>query len=143
MDQDDPEVWSGIALQVAGWLPQDEAFDLRTRALTRIESHSANITQGISATRHPRSGEVLREHLEALWKHPQLWDDHPFTNWHAFDAICCIEHLLQLDAAPAEYEARARELSNHVCVGTRESCGTFLSRYYDWIPKPDLGTLGL
>jgi hypothetical protein len=141
--QDDSDVWRGIALQVAGALPQEEAFALLVGALSRAESHTANITQGISATLHPKAAGILREHLALLWRHPNLWDEDKFTNWHAFDAICCIEHLLQLGESPAEYAERARELSNHACAGTRESCGTFLSRYYDWIQKPDLGRLGL
>ena len=143
MNQEDSDIWRAIALQVGSFLPQAEAFDLLVHALDRTESHTANITQGISATRDPRAIATLQQHLETLWNHPNLWDDDRFTNWHAFDAICCIEHLLQLGLHPAEYAERARELSNHVCVGTRESCGTFLSRYYDWIPQPNLGRLGL
>jgi len=142
MSQDDPDVWSGIALQVGGCLPQDEAFELLVAALNRIHSHSANITQGISATRHPKAADVLRRHLDALWRHPHLWDDDHFTNWPAFDTICCIAHLLDLGVEPAEFEERVRKLSKHVCAGTRDSCGTFLSKHYPWIPKPDLGSLG-
>lgn len=143
MTQDDPDVWSGIAMPVGGCLPQDEAFELLNGALNRVESHTANITQGISITRHPKAAASLRGHLDKLWSHPQLWDDDPFTNWPAFDAICCIAHLLDLGVDSADLEPRVRALSKHACAGTRDSCGTFLSKYYPWIPTPDLGALGL
>jgi len=142
MRQDDPHAWSALAGQVGGWLPQEEAFELLTHALKSVESHSANITQGISITRHPGGAGILRAHLQKLWRHPGLWDDDPFTNWHAFDAICCIQHLIQLGDSPDEFLEQVRALSAHACAGTRESCATFLSSHYDWIPKPDLGPLG-
>lgn len=143
MKQDDPNVWSAIALDVAGRLPRDEAFDVLVSALDRIDSHTANITQGISATRHANAGEVLQRHFQDLWSRPNLWDDDQFTNWTAFDAICCLSHLLDLGVDPKEFEAQARQLHAHVCAGSRNACSTFLSRHYAWIQKPDLGSLGL
>jgi len=143
MKQGDPELWSGMALQAAGFLDPQEAFDLLVHALDRVDSHTANITQAIAATRHPKAEQVLRLHLDELWAAPDLWEDDRFNNWTAFDAICCISHLLELGLAPEELEDKARQLSRHVCAGTRDSCGTFLSKYYGWIPKPDLGALGL
>ena len=139
MDRGGFEVWSALALQAAGWLPRDEAFGLLARALAAVESHSANITQGIAATRHPDALGLLDAHLESLWSHPDLWDDDPFVNWRAYDAICCIEHLIQLGVSTDKYQDRARALSAHASAGTRESCGAHLGRHYDWLPKPDPG----
>ena len=143
MKQGDPGLWSGMALQAASFLGQDEAFELLVRALERVDSHTANITQAIAATGHPKAEPVLRRHLEELWSSPRLWDDDPFTNWTAFDTICCISHLLELGIAPSELEDKARRLGQHVCKGIRDSCGTFLGKHYSWIPKRDLGALGL
>lgn len=143
MKHGNPAIWSGMALEAAGFLGQDEAFALLVDALGRVGSPTANVTQAIAATRHPKAEEVLRRHLEQLWAHPVLWDDDRFTNWTAFDATCCISHLLELGVAPEELEDKARQLSRHACKGNRESCGTFLGKHYDWIPGPDLGALGL
>jgi len=143
MKQGDPELWSGIALQAAGFLGQEEAFDLLANALNRVDSHTANITQAIAATRHPKAEQILRRHLEELWANPALWENDHFNNWTAFDATCCVAHLLELGIAPDELEDKARQLSKHVCKGNRDSCGTFLSKHYDWITKPDLGALGV
>jgi hypothetical protein len=138
MTQPEPEYWSSVALAVAHYIPKDEAFGLLRHALANIDSHTANVTQGIAATKHPEAKPLLEKHLEHLWIHPDLWADDPFNNWRAFDATCCIANLLELDAQPTEYEAKVRALSRHVCAGNRQSCGTFLHQYYDWLHKPQI-----
>jgi ribosomal protein S18 acetylase RimI-like enzyme len=143
MAQHDPQVWSALALDVAGFLPQEEAFGLLVEAFHRTDAHTANLTQGIAATKHPGAAALLDQHLDELWAHPGLWEDDSFTNWIAFDAICCLAHLLDLGIAPADHEDKARRLSQHVCAGTRQSCAGFLGKHYDWMPKPNLGALGL
>jgi hypothetical protein len=138
MSQPEPEYWSSIALPVAYYLPSEEAFALLRDALARLDSHTANITQGIATTKHPKAKALLEEHLEQLWSRPDLWADDPFNNWRAFDATCCIQNLLDLGAQPSQYEAKVRALSKHVCAGNRQSCGTFLHQYYDWLQKPEI-----
>src|SRR5262249_12782007 len=48
-----------IALPVAGALPQEEAFARLCIALRTADSPTANLTQGIAATRHPGARAVL------------------------------------------------------------------------------------
>ena len=142
MSQDDVTLWSCLALPVGDSLPQEEAFELLVGSLNRLDAHTANITQGIAATKHPLAKEVLSKHLDQLWQHPRIWEDDPFTNWPAFDAICCIQHLLQLGVSPAALEDKVRLLSGHACAGTRESCAGFLHEYYDWLAKPEFRGFG-
>lgn len=132
-----PEHWSAIALAVGSFLPRDEAFQLLVQALSQISTHTANVTQGIQVTKHPDASDVLRKHLEILWKAPNLWEDDSFNNWAAFDATCCIEHLLQLGASPKEFEAKVKALWEHPCAGNRDSVRNFLHKFYDWLPTPD------
>ena len=137
MQHGEPEHWSGIAIQVATCLPQEEAYQTLVNALHKLERNTANISQGISLTKHPRAREELSLLLERLWVHPNLWDDDSFTNWHAFDALCCIQHLLDLGAPPEEHESRVRRLFEHKCSGNRDSCSSYLHKYYAWLPKPE------
>lgn len=126
---------SGVALDAARVLPRDEAFDLLVAALDRSRDGRAlcNLLQGIAATKHPGADILLREQLERLWASPQLWEHDSFTNWTAYDAQTCIQELLNLGASPSEFEAKVRMLAEHSCDGIRQSCRTFLGKYYPWL----------
>jgi hypothetical protein len=138
MDVGDPEHWSAIALWISHALPREEAFIRLRDHLARLPSHTANITQAIAHTRHGDAEDLLRRHLANLWSNPQLWLDDAFLNWTAFDATCCISHLLELGAPAPAFENQVRELTRHACAGNRDSCATFLHEYYDWIPGRQL-----
>jgi hypothetical protein len=126
--------WSGIALSVASYLPQQEAFDTLVHTLHRLKhGRTANISQGISLTKHLNAESTLRQHFAKLWEYPELWDDDDFQNWIAFDAITCISHLLELGAAPDDFDGQVRRLSEHICEGSRKSCRVFLSKHYLWL----------
>lgn len=129
-----PGEWSGVALSVASHLPRDEAFDILLRALHTVEiGHSSNIGQALAITKHPEAELALRRHLDAIWAHSELWDDTEFLNWVAFDATTCIAHLIELGAAPGDFEERVRRLARHICVHNRDSCRNFLSKHYGWL----------
>lgn len=126
--------WSGIAGSVGNLLPSDEAFDLLSNALAATPlGRTGNIVQGIAMTKHRAAQELLRRHLDALWRQPSLWDDDLFTNWIAFDAITSIEHLIELGVPPDELRDRVKLLASHVCVGTQRSCRGFLGKHYPWL----------
>lgn len=133
MQNGGPEHWSGIALSVAGQLPSDEAFTTLVQALHRTDIGStSNISQGIAHTKHPDAEVTLRNHLAAIWAHPGLWDDANY-NWVAFDATTCIAHLIELGASPSDFTNQVRQLSEHTCSESRDSCRNFLSRHYLWL----------
>jgi hypothetical protein len=129
-----PSDLSGIALDVAGCLPLEEAFEILIRGLETAEiGKSSNISQAISLTKHPKAEETLRKYLKSIWKHPALWIGADFLNWVAFDATTCIAHLIELGVSPPEFSDKVRELSTHVCSHNRESCRNFLSKHYSWL----------
>jgi hypothetical protein len=65
---------SAVSLDVAARLPSAEAFEILIRGLRTAEiGQTCNITQAISLTKHPRSEETLRKHLNDIWQHPALW----------------------------------------------------------------------
>lgn len=136
MKEGNSDYWRSIASAVAMYLPQEEAYRLLLGALEQMNEHTANITQGISLTKHPEAPARLRDLLDRQWSHPRLWDDASFTNWYAFDALCCIQHLLDVGAPHEEFEDKVRKLSEHPCSGNRESCAAYLHNYYGWLPKP-------
>jgi hypothetical protein len=125
---------SAVALNVAGRLPKEEAFEILVRGLRTAEiGQTSNISQAISLTKHPNAEETLRKHLNSIWQHTAFWDDSEFVNWVAFDATTCIGHLIDLGVSPAEFSDKVRELSGHVCSHNRDSCRNFLSKHYQWL----------
>jgi hypothetical protein len=134
MQHASPSEWCGVATPIAAQLPRDEAFDILLRALHTVDvGRSANITQAIAGTKHPDAEPVLRRHLEAVWKHPGLWNNDKFLNWVAFDATACIANLVELGDAASDFEEYVRQLSAHLCVGNRDSCRNYLSKHYAWL----------
>jgi hypothetical protein len=126
--------WSLVANLVSYALPADEAFAVLTSALERTPSHESNLIQAIALTKHQEAAPFLRHRLSNLWSRSELWADDSFLNWTAYDATCCISHLLELGEKPADYEEMARALSSHVCAGNRDSCVQYLHQCYEWIP---------
>jgi hypothetical protein len=123
---------------IGQYVPQQEAFDFLFRLLQQPSGYpSANITQAIAITKHPEAEGVIRAHFTELWADATLWDDAPFTNWRAFDATCCIAHLLELGVPSREFEEKVGALAQHSCKGNRDSCSTFLHTYFDWLPAPN------
>ncbi|HXI73603.1 MAG TPA: hypothetical protein VNN22_24940 [Verrucomicrobiae bacterium] len=131
MQHGSSEHWAAIALRVADHLPQQEAFDFLVQALQQAEiGRSSNITQGISATKHPSAETVLRKQLGLIWEHPALWDDSTFLNWVASDATNCINRLIEVGVSPADFAEQAQRLSQHVCSRNRDSWNRRLSKHY-------------
>lgn len=134
MRSEDSDHWSAVASTVSYRLPQPEAFELLRSALAHAPAgRSANITQGISLTKHPQAMPLLRKHLADLIVSKDFPNDDPFNNFVAYDAICCVSHLIDLGASPAEFEESVRILANHRCAGTRKSCRDHLKKYFDWL----------
>ncbi len=107
----DEHNWSSIALSVASILPQEEAYLILAECLAKVDGQSsANISQGIAATKHPSAQGTLRALLDRLWNNPRLWDDDAFINWIGYDATCCIQHLLELGQPAIEFEEKVLTL---------------------------------
>ncbi len=126
--------WCAVALSVASELPRDEAFAFLVQALNQTEiGETANLTQAIAATKHPEAEAKLRRNLAAIWAHPDLWANEDHMNKVAYDAMTCIEHLIQLGVPPSDFAEQVRQLSEHVCPGNRDCVRTFLGKYYSWL----------
>lgn len=122
---------SCIALSVAGELPLEEAFLELVRCLAMAKlGKTANFCQAIAHTKHPKAEAMLRNHLDRVWKERALWDDDSFLNWLAYDAMTCIEHLIELGARPVDFEQRVLALFKHPCEGNRDSCQRRLGKLY-------------
>jgi hypothetical protein len=133
----DESVWELSAMFIATALNQEEAFQLLSERLSLSTDDMIDILwrQCIAATKHPQAQSVLREELEKLKSGPSVWADDDFFNWPACAVTCCIEHLLELGAKPADFEATVLKLAQHPCAGNRQSCQSSLAKYYDWIEK--------
>jgi hypothetical protein len=125
--------WPGVAMSVAYHLPQEESFDILLRALGSLDiGKCSNITQAIALTKHPNAESTLRNHLEVVWAHKAIWEDDEFLNWVAYDAMSCIQHLIELGASSSTFEEQVRQLSQHQCARNRQSCAR-LSAHYPWL----------
>ena len=134
MQHGESKHWSGIALNVASHLPLEEAFDTLVRALARAElGRSFNLFQAIAHTKHPEAEVALRNHFEALWSHPSLWQNDAHINWVGFDLTTCIAYLIELGAPPSDFVEQVRRLSEHVCSRNRDSCRNYLSKHFSWL----------
>ena len=137
MEHGGPSDWSAIALSVAGNLPQPEAFDLLLRAFHSFDPGSgSNIGQAIAYTKDPRAEKILRERLDALWRHDQIWEDADFINWIAYEAMTTILHLIKLGANKKDFETAAGQLAKHRCEGIRDSSRRLAKHY----PAKGVGT---
>jgi hypothetical protein len=129
-----PDNWSATANSIAANLPAEEAFLFLEGALSASEiGKGSNIIQGIATTKHPDAMGILRKRLEAVWQHPELWKEDDFCNWIAYEAISCIENLVELRASPTDFEDQVRSLSTHACRGNRDSCLRRFSKHYSWL----------
>jgi len=131
-----PEEWTCIAQPVASNLPRDEAFRFMRDALSAVGvGRSANIIQAVAITKHPEAQETLRKHLQVVWAHPDMWHANAWLNQVAFEAVVCVQYLLELESPPADFEDKVRRLSEHACQGNQDSCRRFLSKHYSWLTE--------
>jgi hypothetical protein len=134
-DQDD---LNAVALQVATALPADEAFERLYAILQRTPiGKSANIGQAIAHTKHPDAPDALREHLRKTLRDSRLMEPDDFLNWVTYDAICCIEHLLELGLSTSEFEDDVQRISSHPSDGTIDSLRRRLAKWYPWLGEPE------
>jgi hypothetical protein len=56
-----------------------------------------------------------------------------FLNWVAYDAICCIDHLLDIGFTDNDFEDDVRRLSKHPSEGTIDSLRRRLAKWYPWL----------
>jgi hypothetical protein len=130
-DQDDI---SAVALQAASALPSDEAFQRLSAILQRTPvGNAANINQAIAHTKHADAPSLLRERLRTTLEDSRLMAPDKFLNWVAYDAICCIDHLLDIGFTDNDFEDDVRRLSKHPSEGTIDSLRRRLAKWYPWL----------
>jgi len=130
-DQDDI---STVALQVVSALPTDEAFQRLSAILQRTPvGKAANINQAIAHTKHADATRLLSERLRTTLEDSRLMTPDKFLNWVAYDAICSIDHLLDMGFSANEFEDDVRRLSKHSSHGTIKSLQLRLAKWYPWL----------
>jgi hypothetical protein len=123
--------WSAIALLVALDLPPHEAVPaLGMRCQSCEVGSGANYYQAIAKTGDPEAHEILKRCFQRIWNSDGLMDDADFCNWVAYDAICCVEHLLELNQEPEPFRTVYETLQTHPCKGTREATERRLAKYF-------------
>jgi hypothetical protein len=134
VEQGDQDDLNAVALQVAIALPPDEAFHRLSIILQRMPiGKCANIGQAIAHTKHADAPHALREHLGKTLADSRLMEPDDFLNWVTYDAMCCIEHLLELGISTSEFEDDVRRISRHPSGGTIDSLRRRLAKYYPWL----------
>jgi hypothetical protein len=123
--------WPAIALSVARELPLEEAMPaLRSWCLTCQIGRGANYYQAVAHTGDPQAHELLKRCLGRTWGSDGLLDDGDSLNWTGYDAVCCLQHLLELGEDPEQYRAQYDALNTHTRQNVREYTQRWLARYF-------------
>jgi hypothetical protein len=131
MAHGEPQHWSGIALDIVYHLPPDEAIPFLLDAYTRFDSERAdNIIQALAKSGAPEAHKVLREHLQKLWAHPDLFTEHKYINGVAAAAGNCLRHLLDLGESPEEFRGKYEALLRHPTESNRQIAQNFLTKHF-------------
>ena len=134
MESGGPTHWPDIAGIVAWKMPQEEAYRFLNTALRSVAiQDSANLVQAIAITKHCEARQTLLDHLDRIWRDPNLWNSGEGINWIAFSATCCIRYLIELCSAPIEFEYRVQKLFKESPRENRDLCRQKLGKHYPQI----------
>jgi hypothetical protein len=124
--------WPAIANAVARHLPHDESMPiLRAWCQTCSVGHGANYYQAVALTADPDAHDLLKKCFARTWLSTGLMDDADFMNWVAYDALCCVRSLLELNEDPTPYRSAYETLKLHPCRSLREDAQRWLCKYFE------------
>jgi hypothetical protein len=122
IDHGDHCTWAAIALLVALELPSHESIPALKRWCESCDvGRGANYYQAIAQTGDPEAHDILTSCFHRIWNSDGLMDNADFGNWVAYDAICCVEYLLELNEAPEPFRTVFETLKSHPCDRTRKA----------------------
>jgi hypothetical protein len=132
INQSDRLIRMTIALSVATHLPSEESVPvLKKWCLTDEVGHCANYFQALYETYHPDVLPFLRNCFRRIWVSEGLMAETDFVNQIAFDAVCCLQIMLQLGEDICLCRNAYETLKHHPDAGTREQARRQLSRYFE------------
>jgi hypothetical protein len=131
IDHGDHRAWSAIALLVALELsPQESVPALRRWCESCEVGRGANYYQAVAKTGDPEAHDILKRCVHRIWKTDGLMEDAEFCNWVAYDAICCVEYLLELNEDRDDLRSFFQALKTHPCKATRRDARRRLAKYF-------------
>jgi hypothetical protein len=128
----DHRTWPAIALLVARELPVGESFEAIQQWCQSCDvGRGANYYQAIAQTQAPGAQDVLRACLDRVWRAEGLMDNDTGCNWPAYDAVCCVEYLVELGQDPESLRHHYDRLTSHACEATRKQTRRSLAQYFE------------
>lgn len=127
----DFETWSAIANCCVRQLPAAEAMAFVTDVCQRCPvGKGVKFFQALALSKSPQTLPILRKCLERCWNDPQFLDSDSMFDWASYDAVSCMEYLLQLGEPPATLAAKYRILINHPNNLSRQNAINRLGPFY-------------
>lgn len=121
-----------IALSVATYLPLQESVPVLKEWCFKDEvGQCANYFQALYETYHPDVLPFLRSCFRRIWASEGLMAETDFVNLVAFEAVSCLQYMLQLGEDICLCRNAYETLKHHPDNGTREQANRHLSRYFD------------
>ena len=126
------ETWSGIASDIAHYLPREEGIPFLLRVCRTCPPEAAsNLSQAIAKTGAPAAVPIIRSHLDRLWSNEDLFKPEQHINSIAPGVTFFIQHLLELGETSPDLVEKYRMLLNHPNDSNRQSARNFLSKYFE------------
>jgi hypothetical protein len=121
-----------IALNVAMYLPAKEAVPvLEDWCLMSDVGQCANFFQALAITKDRNALTFLRNCFQRVWNSEGMMATADFQNWTAYDAVCCMKHMLELGEDTVPLRSAYETLKLHPCAGTRGATQRWLSEYFE------------
>jgi hypothetical protein len=123
---------SQLALCISVFLPSCEAMPtLKEWCQAAAAGERANYYQALAHTKDPEVLPFLQKCLSRVWSADGLMESADFQNWIAFDAVHCIQRLLELGEDANSLRSKYETLKQHPDKGTREQTQLWLSSYFE------------
>jgi hypothetical protein len=91
----------------------------------------ANYYQALALTKDARALPFLRDRFHRILSNEGLMAKADFQNWIAFDAVCCMEHMLELGQEIEPLRSAYETLRDHPDDGTREQTKLSLTESFE------------
>jgi hypothetical protein len=118
------------------YLPANEAVAvLKDWCLMSQVGQCANFFQALALTKDAAALDFLRSCFQRVWNSEGIMQNADFQNWIAFDAVCCMKHMLELGEDIGALRSAYDTLKTHPCDGTRDATQRWLSEHFEADPQ--------
>jgi hypothetical protein len=124
--------WRACALSIAGHVPPEESVPFLVRVSSECTpGEAANLLQALAHTKSPNAAPVIMARLGMLWTSNDLLLNGGWANMVAFEAVCCIQYLLELSEPPEAYREHYEAMLRHPNERNRKTTHRYLGKFFE------------